>query len=79
MFPKAFSFKLVHFVFRILVHFVMVNFIFSEFWFTLCFQALVVCLESKDYTQIRNTIMVLTKVCVRRDFEKRACLFFFLR
>ena len=26
-------------------------------------QALVVCLESKDYTQIRNTIMVLTKVC----------------
>lgn len=29
-------------------------------------QALVVCLESKDYTQIRNTIMVLTKVCSHR-------------
>lgn len=25
-------------------------------------QALVVCLESKDYTQIRNTMMVLIKV-----------------
>lgn len=35
------------------------------------------CLESKDYTQIRNTIMVLTKVRVGRGFEKGACLLFF--
>ena len=29
-------------------------------------QALVVCLESKGYSQIRNTIMVLTKVSLPR-------------
>lgn len=40
-------------------------------------QALVVCLESKDYTQIRNTIMVLTKVGSQPcQIHRAECLLF---
>ena len=33
------------------------------------------CLESKDYTQIRNTIMVLTKVCPAMFCEENSFIF----